>query len=106
MYSSSIMASSAGAGLGLGLMGKLGHAWMHGVGGFVNDVLYCFGVGVGGIGELGVGHWGSPGVVMVVRELNSPTPFTHAQPSLPVNPDPNPAPAEDSISGLHDTAAV
>ena len=31
---------------------------------------------------------------------------THARPSLPVVPDPNPAPAEDAISGLHDTAAI
>ena len=26
--------------------------------------------------------------------------------SLPVNPDPNPTPAEDAISGLPDTAAL
>ena len=31
---------------------------------------------------------------------------THARPSLPVIPDPNPAKAEDAISGLLDTAAV
>ena len=31
---------------------------------------------------------------------------THARPSLPVNPDPNLAPAKEATSGLHDTAAI
>ena len=38
--------------------------------GFINDVLYHLEVGVGGvsrIGELGPGHWGSHGLVLVVR---------------------------------------
>ena len=47
---------------------------MHGggdvMGVIVNDVLYYLAVGVGGmrrIGELGPDHWGSPGLVLVVR---------------------------------------
>ena len=31
---------------------------------------------------------------------------THARPSLPVNPDPNPTPAEEAVSGLHYTGAA
>ena len=31
---------------------------------------------------------------------------THAWPSLPINPDPNPAPAEDAISATHYPAAI
>ena len=31
---------------------------------------------------------------------------THARPSLPVNPDPNPTPAEEAVSGLHYTLLI
>ena len=31
--------------------------------------------------------------------------LTHARPTLPINPDPNPTPPNRGIFGLHDTAA-
>ena len=67
--------------MGSGSTGKLGCAWVYGcgawwcVGGWViNDVLYYLGLGGGGGGlvMVGPGHWGSPGLVLVVSLVGYP----------------------------------
>ena len=48
--------------------------------------------------------------VTLLVHLEGPEVFVqqqyHVPPSLPVDSDPNLTPADDAISGLHDTAAV
>ena len=80
--SSSVPYCTAGVRLGLGLTGK---AWcLDGGGG--GDVFAVVGVG----------------------KMHGYTPFhapTHARPSLPINPNPNPTPDVQYGTELHDTAA-
>ena len=81
-----------GVGLGSGTTGKLGRAWIGVwvVHGMVHGVVY---------GVVPCAWYGVWCLVMLIAP-------SHARPSLPVIPEPNPAPPNLDPQEVHDTAAL
>ena len=93
---SSVPYCTCGVKIGLGLTGKLGHAWVHGsVHGSVHVVCGWCMVAVGKVNLYTT--W--------ISEVGLEYAPTHARPRLPVNPNPIFTPPVQYGMGLHDTAA-
>ena len=87
--------------MGLGLTGKLGRAWVGAWrGAWVQPGLVRLYLGVGG------GLDGDSEEVVGVVSYATSHALTHAWPSLPVNPNPNPTLPNLWTLRLHDTAAI